>query len=352
MSAHLPSLKIGDRRVSAVDPCYVIAEIGVNHNGNVDCARRLVDVAVECGADAVKFQTFRTAELVTQDAPKAGYQAKQTGDGGQAAMLHELELRPADFELLNRHCAERAIDFISTAFDEQSLHDVIALRPKCLKWPSGELTNQPLLRVAAQSRLPIILSTGMAWLSEVATALEFLEREHSGDVAVLQCVSNYPAALAEQNLACIATMARAFGLVTGFSDHTEGPWAAIAARPLGMAILEKHITLDRNMPGPDHGASMEPQAFAELIKTLRLVEEAIGDGVKRPTSSEADTRAVARKSLVYATALNAGHVLSAADLKAKRPGNGIGPDSLPLLLGRRLKDAVRSDQMAEFSDVD
>lgn len=346
-----PEIRIGDRTVSAREPCYVIAEIGVNHNGDLELAKKLVDVAVQAGADAVKFQTFRSAELVTATARKAAYQAQQTGEGGQAEMLAKLEFKPADFAVLNEYCAVAEIDFISTAFDPDSLSDVVALQPKCLKWPSGELNNRPLLQQAARSNLPIILSTGMAQLSEIAAALEYLEREGAGDVAVLQCVSDYPALLAEQNLACIASMAEAFGRVTGFSDHTVGPWAAIAARPLGMAILEKHVTLDRAMPGPDHRASMEPGDFAQLVTTLREIEVAIGDGVKRPTASEADTRLAARKSLVFATALPEGHVLGIADLKSKRPGDGLGPENAELVLGRPLKRAVAPDQQVSLGDV-
>jgi len=343
-SACTPEMRIGNRAVSARHPCFVIAEIGVNHNGDVDCARRLIDAAVAAGADAAKFQSFRTSELVTAAAPKAAYQERHTGSGGQAEMLAALELSPGDFAVLNDHCRDAGIEFISTAFDRQSLADVMSLRPNCLKWPSGELNNRPLLRQAAQSGLPIILSTGMAYLSEVAATLEFLAQEGSGDVAILHCVSAYPAALADQNLACIPNMAAAFQRPVGLSDHTDGPWAAIAARGLGMAIVEKHITLDRQMAGPDHAASMEPGPFAELVRVLREVEAGLGDGVKQPVASELGTRDVARKSLVFRSGLPAGHVLREEDLLAKRPAGGISPDLTETVTGRTLLRDVAADE--------
>jgi sialic acid synthase SpsE len=353
MMAHTtsPHLMIGDRRVSAADPCFVIAEAGVNHNGNFDLARRLVDVAADAGADAVKFQTFRSAELVVPGAEKAAYQQRQTGAGSQAEMLAELELSLEEFARLRDHCFERGVEFMSTAFDSLSLADVVALGPKVLKWPSGEIDNVPLLLQAASTGLPVILSTGMATLDEVSAALGVLHQAGSSDVAVLQCVSQYPAPLAEQNLRCIAQMAESFSCVTGFSDHTEGPWAAIAARPLGMAILEKHITLDRSMAGPDHAASMEPSDFAELIVALRQVERALGDGNKRPMPCEADTRRSARKSLVFGRDLPAGHVLAAQDLSAKRPSGGISPSRFGEFLGKPLLHAVAVDQQVAPDDV-
>jgi len=348
---HEPSMMIGSRRVSASEPCFIIAEIGVNHNGSVDCAKRLIDAAASAGADAAKFQTFRTSELVTASARKAAYQERQTGSGAQAEMLVTLELSLDDFAVLNDHCRDVGLDFISTAFDEKSLEDVLSLGPKCLKWPSGEIDNQPLLRLAAKSGLPLILSTGMAYLSEVAAALEFLSQEGAGPVGILQCISNYPAPLSEQNLMCIATMASAFGRPAGLSDHTIGPWAAIASRGLGMAILEKHITLDRGLEGPDHKASMEPDDFAAMVRLLREVEAGLGDGIKRPAASELDTRRIARKSLVYARDLPQSHVLSELDLKAKRAGDGLAHGMLGVAVGRRLLRGVQQDQILHWDDL-
>jgi N,N'-diacetyllegionaminate synthase len=346
-----PSFFVGDRRISAEDPCFVIAEIGVNHNGDVDLAMRLIDLAVEAGADAVKFQTFRTSELVIESASKAAYQSRQTGAGTQAQMLAALELDQRAFKRLREHCRARNIEFISTAFDPLSLADVLALEPQVLKWASGEIDNVPLLRQAAASGLPIILSTGMATLEEIGAALAILEDAQSGPVAILQCVSQYPAPLEQQNLRTIAAMREEFGRVTGFSDHTEGPWAAICARAFGMAILEKHITLDRSMAGPDHAASMETDEFAGMVRALRAIESAMGDGRKRPMPSELDTREAARKSLVYVTDLPAGHVVTAADITAKRPAGGLSPTRIDEFLGQSLTRDVAANQQVLAGDV-
>lgn len=346
-----PSMMIGSRRVSPDDPCFVIAEIGVNHNGDAGLAHALIDAAAEAGADAVKFQTFRAGELVVADASKARYQELQTGGGSQHDMLAALELTTAEFEQLRDHCADRGVVFMSTAFDVRSLEDVLALAPEVLKWPSGEIDNVLLLRQAAASRLPIILSTGMATMDEIAAALKTLDEAGSGPVAVLQCVSQYPAPMDEQNLRAIESMARAFHRVTGYSDHTEGIWAAIAARPLGMAILEKHLTLDRAMEGPDHRASIEPGAFADLVRALRAVESALGDGKKRPMPSELDTRDVARKSLVFARSLPEGHVLQAHDITAKRPGGGMSPAAIDSLIGRTLTRSAQADRQIAAADL-
>lgn len=348
--SEVPSFFIGNRLVSADKPCYVIAEIGVNHNGELDLAMRLIKQASEAGADAVKFQIFKTEALVVRDAPKADYQISQTGPGNQLEMLSALELSTSDFLDLRDYCNQCNIDFLATAFDYASFVELLALQPLCLKWPSGELTNHAFLSAAAKTGLPILLSTGMAELEEIEQALEVIG-SGSSDVAVLQCVSNYPARLEDQNLTAIREMARQFKCVTGFSDHTQGPWAAIAARPLGMAILEKHITLDRTMPGPDHAASMESAAFQEMIGVLRKLEIGLGDGHKRPVAAEISTRLVARKSLVFAHDLVAGHTLSEQDFATKRPGTGIGPDRLSHFLDRNLTCDVKADQQLAQAHV-
>lgn len=348
----VPEIRFGERVISREAPCYIIAEIGVNHNGELALAKELIAAAVEAGADAVKFQTFRLASLVLPGAAKAEYQERQTGSGSQAEMLAALELSNEDFRQLREECDRLGVDFLSTAFDSDSLRDVVALEPKALKWPSGEIDNVPLLRQAAKTGLPIILSTGMADLVEIEAALSVLDASSSGPVAILQCVSQYPAPMAEQNLAAIPAMARQFGRVTGFSDHTDTLWAAIAARALGMAILEKHLTLDRGMAGPDHKASIEPDAFAEMVAAIRAVETSLGDGIKRPMPSELSTRAVARKSLVYTCSLEAGTVLEASHLTALRPGDGLSPANIDAMLGRPLNRAVALHDQAALADVD
>jgi len=348
MNGHMT---IAGRAVQPGAPCFVIAEVGVNHNGDMALAHRLVDAAADAGADAVKFQSFRTDALVSATAGKAEYQRARTGDGGQAEMLRALELNAAQFAELAAHCTARGAAFMSTAFDPLSLDEVIALAPPCLKWPSGELTNLPFLRRAARAGLPIILSTGMASMAEIASAVAVLEEEHCADFALLQCVSNYPARLEDQNLRVIPMLAQAFGCPAGLSDHTPGPWAAIAARGLGMCVLEKHITLDSTMAGPDHAASAEPAEFAELVLRLRQCEAALGDGIKRPSPAEADVRLAARRSLFFASDYSPGHVLCEGDLVMRRPGTGIAVESAALLIGRTLRNAVSTGQMVRFCDV-
>ncbi|WGV18117.1 N-acetylneuraminate synthase [Fuscovulum ytuae] len=347
----VPYATLGPRRVSAEDPCYIIAEIGVNHNGDVNLAHRMIDAAKLAGADAVKFQTFRTDDLVTASAQKADYQTETTGRGSQAEMLRRLELPTEAFAALHRHCKTVGIDFMSTAFDAHSLETVIALGPACLKWPSGELNNLPLLRLAARSGLPVMLSTGMGSVTEISVAVDQLAKSGCDDIIILQCVSNYPARIEEQNLRVIPALSAVFGRPVGFSDHTIGPFAAIAARALGMAVLEKHFTLDRALEGPDHAASIEPDQFAEMVSVIRAVEAGLGDGVKRAVASEEGVRAVARKSLVFCRALPQGHVLSEDDLVAKRPGTGISPDRLEVFLGLALKRGVEKDEMLVMDHV-
>lgn len=345
-----PAISIGSRTISAGNPCYVIAEIGVNHDGDVTLAHKMVDEAKATGADAVKFQTFRADAVISEGAAKAAYQKRTTGDGDQLEMIRDLELSFDDFARLKEHCDTIGIDFISTAFDVESLDFIIGLNPPCLKWPSGEITNLAMLRHAVGSRLPLLISTGMATLADIDRAVT-IAREFSDELAILQCVSNYPARIEDQNLRTLPALSAAFSCPVGFSDHTLGRIAAFAARALGMAILEKHFTLDRSRPGPDHSASMEPQDFKGLVEELRILEVGLGDGVKRPMKDEEDTRLVARRSLVYARALPAGHVLAETDLTAKRPADGVGPEHIELVLGMRLKNDVGSGQRLGFADL-
>lgn len=341
------SIRIGDRAISAGDPIYVIAEIGVNHNGNPEIAHRMIDEAASVGADAVKFQTFITDDVMIASAEKADYQENETGAGTQRDMVRGLELSFEEFAKLRDHCREVDIDFISTAFDPKSLDFIISLAPACLKWPSGEITNWPLLRQAAKSELPVLVSTGMASMREIAGALDVLGDQ--SEAVILQCVSNYPAAIEDQNLRVLPALAAAFKRPVGFSDHTLGPYTAIAAAALGMSVLEKHFTLDRNMSGPDHRASCEPGEFAEMITILRKIELGLGDGVKRCLSVEENVKTVARKSLVYKENFSAGYVLSPDDIIAKRPADGISPDHVDLIVGMQLGTAVSKDQPVHLS---
>ena len=345
-----PSIVLGRRRISADHPCYIIAEIGVNHNGDMELAHKLIDSAAQCGADAVKFQTYVTDELVIADTAQADYQVSNTGlAASQADMLRQYELPFSAFRAFHDHCCSLGIDFISTAFDAKSLDFVMSLEPVCLKWASGELTNQPLLEQAAESGLPLLLSTGMSNFTEVSRTVDWLNSRMP--LVILQCVSNYPAEIEDQNLRVLKTMRTAFGYPTGFSDHTLGPYAALVARGLGMAVLEKHFTMDQTLPGPDHRASIEPEAFAELVRLVRAVEAGLGDGIKRPCQAESNTRDVARRSLVYRNNLSQGHQISLTDLTAKRPGTGLAPTQLEHLLGRTLTQDVLQDELVDLAHV-
>ncbi len=344
------SIKIGKRSISSQDPCYVIAEIGVNHNGDLSLAHKLIDKAKFAGADAVKFQTFISEELVLSSAKKADYQAHQTGPGDQKSMLQDLELPLDSFQELKDHCTSIKLDFMSTAFDSRSLTLVNKLNPVCLKWPSGEINNVQLLKQAAKTQKPVILSTGMGSLAEVATALDILSGNGCEEIAILQCVSNYPASIEEQNLRTIPNMSAIFGRPTGLSDHTVGPYAAIAARALGMAILEKHFTLDKGMEGPDHAASSTPKEFKHLVEVLRSIETGLGSGIKGPALEEENVRKVARKSIVYQNDLLKGSTLSEKDLTSKRPGTGVAPNWIDFFIGMKLQRNVSKNQMLKMED--
>ncbi len=316
---------------------YVTAEAGVNHNGDLDMALRLVDVAAETGADAVKFQTFYADELVSRTARKARYQIENTADdNSQFEMLKALELADEDYAALREHAERQGIDFLSTPFSERAADLLERIGVFAYKVSSGDLTHLPLLRHIARKGRPMILSSGMATLAEIEEALGAIHAEGNRAVSVLHCVSNYPAAPADCNLAAMETIARAFAVPVGWSDHTEGEAISLAAIARGARIIEKHITLDRTLPGPDHLASMEPAGFARFVANIRAVESAIGNGVKAPTAAEIETAKVGRRSVVTTRALKSGAVLSAADVAIKRPGNGIAPRFLPYVIGRRL----------------
>lgn len=320
---------------------FVIAEAGVNHNGDPGLARALVDAAVAAGADAVKFQTFTVDRLVTRRAATAEYQQRATGGvQSQYEMLARLELSPAAHQTLFTYCAEVGIEFMSTPFDPESARYLKRLGVRRIKISSGDVTNLPMLEVVGALGLPVILSTGMADMAEVQAAVAALRRAGTTDLAVLQCVSNYPADPAVTNLRVMDTYARVFGAPVGLSDHSTGTAVAIAAAARGAAYIEKHFTLDRTLPGPDHQASLLPDELRALVAAIREVESALGDGVKRPAASELPVRDVARKSLVAARDLPRGVVLTREDLDVLRPGTGLSPAALPAVLGRRTTRAI------------
>jgi len=332
-------ISLGSREIGAGRPCYVIAEAGVNHNGDLDLARALVDAAAAAGADAVKFQTFAAERLVAVSAPTAPYQQRAGAGDDQAAMLRELELAPEHLGALRRRAQEAGIELLSSPFDEHSIDVLVGLGVPAIKLGSGELTNVLLLRHVAEAGLPVLLSTGMATLDEVERAIDELDAVRDV-VVLLHCVSAYPADPAGANLRAMATMAEAFGVPVGYSDHTLGTSVALAAVAMGAVVLEKHLTLDRSLPGPDHAASLEPSEMAALVRDVRSVEAALGDGIKRPVDAELEVAAVARRSLFAARDLPAGHVLVSGDLVALRPASGVPPTEIDRLVGRPLTRAL------------
>lgn len=326
----------------------IIAEAGVNHNGDMGLARELVAIAAEAGADLVKFQTFRAEKIASANAPKAPYQIETTGSGeSQRDMIARLELSHDDHAMLAEECDARGIGFFSTGFDPASIDLLVSMGVGRIKIPSGELVNRILLEYAAAKRLPIILSTGMAELSEVAEAVELL-CDHGlarGDVTVLHCNTQYPTPMADVNLKAMLTMAAALGTPYGYSDHTNGTEIPIAATALGATVIEKHFTISRDLPGPDHRASLEPEELSHMVAAIRNVEAAMaGDGVKRPSPSEKANRAIARPSIVAKTPIKAGERFTVDNLTVKRPGTGISPMRLPEVIGRTATRAFAIDE--------
>ncbi len=333
-------------------PVFIIAEAGVNHNGDPALAHRLVDAAADAGADAVKFQTFDASLVAAATAPKAEYQRQRAGaEESQRDMLQRLTL-PADvYPALAAHAADRRLIFLSTPFDLPSADFLFQLGLPAFKIPSGEITNVQLLRHVASYRRPLLMSTGMATLDEVSLAVDTVRRAGTDAIALFHCVSNYPAAAADCNLRAMATMRTAFEVPVGWSDHTDGLEISLAAVAAGAELLEKHLTLDRTLPGPDHAASLEPGELRRLVQEIRVIEAALGDGVKRPTPSELPMIPVVRRSIHAARALAAGTELTSDDLVMLRPGTGMPPAALERLVGRRLVRSVRAGDRFADDDV-
>lgn len=335
-----------------INRVYIIAEAGVNHNGSIDLAKRLIEVAADAGANAVKFQTFKADKLVSRAAPKADYQIEHTGASeSQHAMIQKLELDEAAHVALVSHCKANGIEFLSTPFDPESLELLVQkLDLSKIKLSSGDLTNAPLLFEAAQTGKPVILSTGMSTLGEIEMALGVLafgytsineppslaafERAYGSatgskalqeKLTLLHCTTEYPAPLADINLRAMATLQHAFGLPVGYSDHTHGITIPVAAVALGAVIIEKHFTLDRSLPGPDHKASLEPDELKQMVRSIREVELALGSPIKKPAASELKNRPIARKSLVASREIRKDEPFTQGNLAVKRPGDGINP---------------------------
>lgn len=346
-----PGLSIGRHRIGDDQPVYVIAEAGVNHNGQPEAALRLIDAAAEAGADAVKFQIFLAEALTTADAPAAEYQRHNAP--GQRALLERLELSDRDWRRIRAHCRERGIDFLATPFSLRDLERLLELEPVAVKIASTDIDHYPLLRDAAASGLPVLLSTGAAELAEVERAVGWFEQFAAIErLVLLHCVSAYPTPIEAGNLRAIRTLREHFDLPTGFSDHTVEIQTAGLAVTAGACVLEKHFTLDRSLPGPDHALSLEPAALRAYVAKARQAERARGDGRKAAGELELDVRRVSRRSVVTTRALPAGHRLTEADLVAKRPAGGIPPSAWPELIGRRLRSDVDAETVLRWEMIE
>lgn len=326
---------------------YLIAEGGVNHNGDLHLAYQLIDAAKQSGADAVKFQTFKTENLLTRSAPLAEYQ-KKMGLVSQFDMAKQLELSFDDFKKLKNYSEKAGITFLSTPDDEESLEFLNALDVGLIKIGSGEVTHLPFLRLAAKTGKPIILSTGMSTLEEVREAVDVILTAGNARLILLHCVSAYPAPSEQINLRAMQTLKSVFQLPVGFSDHTLGIHISLAAAALGAKVIEKHLTIDRNLPGPDHASSLDPSEMKSLAEGLAQVALAMGSGVKEPAPCERDTKEVVLKSIVAKRDLKSGAVITEADVAFKRPGNGIAPKYLDKIVGLTVKEYVKKDTLLSW----
>ena len=328
----------------------IIAEAGVNHNGDLEIAKQLIDAAADAGADFVKFQTFSADRLVTRDAAKADYQAKATDSSEtQYKMLKQLELTPQMHLVLIEHCKSRNIQFFSTAFDIESVNFLLGLGLTFFKIPSGEITNLPYLRHIGGLNKTVILSTGMATMGDIEAAIDALMQAGMPreKITVLHCTTEYPTPMHDVNLKAMQSIQTAFGVKVGYSDHTQGIEIAIAAVAMGASVIEKHFTLDCNMPGPDHKASLEPAELKAMVAAIRNIEVALGDGIKKLTPSEAKNKPIARKSLVAKCAIKSGEVFSVENITTKRPGTGISPMQWDDVIGRKASRDFLADELIE-----
>ena len=342
-------LRIGGRLLREDRGAYIIAEGGVNHQGKVEFAVKLVDAAKRAGADAIKFQAFDPVELVNEKAPTATYQKRRAKTRNQREMLRKLALSADDFRLLAGYARRKKIDFILTPFDEKNLALALSLHPKAVKWSSGELTNLPLLAKAASSGKPLFISTGMSLMSEVDAALRTIRRAGNDRVVLLHCVSAYPASPESLNLRVIGALRDRFRVPVGFSDHTVGLWAAPVARALGAVVIEKHMTLGRRLVGPDHPMSLEPKHFEKFVRGIRLAEKGLGEGRKSVTRAEREIAQVARRSVLAARTIETGGKIKGTDLVLKRPGTGIHPSEIRKVVGCVARRKIKAGEVIRWS---
>ena len=345
-------VKIGNKLIGEEEPCFIIAEAGVNHNGSVEQAKKLIDAAKDAGADAVKFQTFNAEKVVIEKAEKAEYQKETTGGGTQYGMLKNLELSEEDFNELADYAKKAGILFLSSPFDKKSVDLLDGINVPAFKIASGEITNFPLLRYIAKKGKPIILSTGMSTLGEVEEALNVIRSEGAEDVILLHCVSDYPASIEDVNLRAMETLKQAFRIPVGFSDHTLGITMPIAAVAMGACVIEKHFTLDRTLPGPDHSFAIEPDELREMERGIREVEKARGGGIKEKSELESEEMYIkARRSIHAKVNIPKGTKITRDMLIIKRPGYGIKPKFIDIVVGRDVKKDIKEDEWITWEMV-
>jgi len=345
-------IKIGNKWVGEGQPCFIIAEAGVNHNGDIEIAKKLIDAAKDAGADAVKFQTFKTENVVTKHTQMAEYQKKNTEkEESQFEMIKKFELDYKDFEALREYCDKRGITFLSTPHSSDAIDFLEPLVP-VYKVGSGDLTNIPFLRELAKKRKPIILSTGMATLDEIDEAVKTVRKSGDNKIILLQCVTSYPARTEDVNLRVIQTLKQAFKLPAGLSDHTLSTIIPAVATAMGACVIEKHFTLDKNLPGPDHKASLEPEELKEMIRNIRDVEKAMGDGIKRPTAEEEEIKKIVRKSIVAKVDIPKRSTITRDMLEIKRPGTGIPPKYVEEVIGAKAKIGIHKEEVIEWNKIE
>jgi len=347
----MKKVRIADKLVGNGEPCFIVAEAGINHNGEVRLAKKLIDIAKDSGADAVKFQAFKAERLATKTAEIAEYQKGTAAEDTLYNMLKKLELTEDELVELANYARKKRIIFLASAFDVKSVDLLDRLRVPAFKIPSGEITNFPLLKHMARKRRPIILSTGMSTLAEVEEAIRVLKREGANDILLLHCVSDYPARVEDINLRAMKTLRQAFGLPVGFSDHTLGITIPIAAAALGAAVIEKHFTLDKSLPGPDQKASLEPSELKEMVVAIRSVEKALGSGIKKPTKSEQLIKKLVRRRIVARRPILKGAIISESMLEFKRSRIGIEPKYAAKILGRKAKRDIAPDEPITLEKV-
>jgi N,N'-diacetyllegionaminate synthase len=334
-----------------VNKTFIIAEAGVNHNGNIEIAKKMIEVAKECGADAIKFQTFKAEKVISKYAPKAEYQKQTTGEiDSQLEMVKKLELSFDDFIVLKEYCDKLNIMFLSTPFDFESIDFLDDLGLEIFKIPSGEITNLPYLEKIGKLGKKVILSTGMADLGEIEDALDILTScgTKKEDITILHCNTEYPTPYEDVNLLAMLTIKEALKVKVGYSDHTLGIEVPIAAVALGASVIEKHFTLDKNMEGPDHKASLEPHELKVMIDAIRNIEKSLGNGIKKPSKSELKNKDIARKSIVAKREIKKGEIFTEDNITVKRPGNGISPMRWYEVLGKVALKDYKEDELIEI----